>query len=160
MLRSSLNEAQVGWSQCAQSTGSQSKLTEAQAESDSSMTVTGCARFCAGFQYFGLVFGRECRCGDSGYDSHGDVVPESQCATPCSGGGGGACGGQWRLTVYKSSRLDVIASAHAEVGCFTDAYETPVMGAASLRSTTAMTVERCSRWCLGRRSFGVEVEPV
>ncbi|KAL1123447.1 hypothetical protein AAG570_002527 [Ranatra chinensis] len=62
-----------------------------------------CAGFCykGGFTYAGVQYGAECFCGDSAPQSA--KVTDSDCNTACAGDSSIKCGGQWRLSIYKTS---------------------------------------------------------
>jgi hypothetical protein len=68
-------------------------------------SIEGCIVACAAeeFEYAGLQWYGECRCGDHDYHRHGipDGV-ETQCDTPCEIGVG-MCGGSFANSVYKTT---------------------------------------------------------
>lgn len=63
-------------------------------------TPARCMDFCAGFQYFGLQWGRECYCGDE-YGTFGQAESEDECNRPCAGDASTMCGGGWRNSIYE-----------------------------------------------------------
>lgn len=63
------------------------------------LTLEACAAACAGYQYFGAEFGRECYCGD-GLAAGAVEVLAGECSMPCAGDGAQLCGAGNRLSVY------------------------------------------------------------
>jgi len=61
-----------------------------------------CRQWCAGYTYFGLQDGKECWCGNGGFDKYGRLGDE-QCATPCAGNSQSMCGGKMKSNVYRVS---------------------------------------------------------
>lgn len=73
---------------------------------DGNMTNSKCTAFCfdRGFLYAGTEYHSECYCGD--YLARGaKLAKESECTTPCSGSTGEACGGNMRLSLYKTNLI-------------------------------------------------------
>lgn len=64
-----------------------------------SMTLASCAQFCAGSQYFGVEYSRECYCG-SKLNAGSTRAPASDCSMVCSGSKCDLCGAGNRLSVY------------------------------------------------------------
>ena len=69
-------------------------------------TVDECISIChrVGKYYAGLEAGRECRCGNK-YDRIGPARQESECDHKCHGDHKTYCGGNWRMSVYKTGML-------------------------------------------------------
>ncbi|KAL2023889.1 hypothetical protein VTK56DRAFT_666 [Thermocarpiscus australiensis] len=65
------------------------------------LTLEDCADFCAGYQYFGAEFGRECYCGNS-FNEGSVEAPAAECSMPCAGNDLEICGAGNRLSVYEA----------------------------------------------------------
>lgn len=112
-----------------------------------------CAANCAGFDYFGLEYGRECYCGNT-------VPPtsarETDCSFLCAGDKTEVCGAGDRLSVY-----NIAPVPSAEVGeftyqgCYTDNPDDRVL-VGKILFDDAMTLELCADACSGYAFFGVE----
>jgi len=70
---------------------------------DAALTAARCRNHCAGYRFFGLQIGKDCWCGHTGYNRYGRAAAESECATPCKGDGGQACGSHLRNSVYQNN---------------------------------------------------------
>ncbi|KAE9365795.1 WSC-domain-containing protein [Stipitochalara longipes BDJ] len=67
------------------------------------MTLESCAKDCAGFEYFGTEYSRECYCGNS-FAPGAVAAPEAECQNTnflCMGDDQEFCGGSRILSVYK-----------------------------------------------------------
>lgn len=86
---------------------------------DFSMTETKCVNYCGqrSYTYAGLEAGWECHCGNSLSATN---TTASDCSTPCAGASGEACGGSFRLTVFKSSQAQPTVNGWNSLGCFSD----------------------------------------
>ncbi|TKX24210.1 hypothetical protein C1H76_3573 [Elsinoe australis] len=66
-------------------------------------SVDTCMKACAGFQYMGLEYGKQCFCGNS---IASDRAPQAslagQCNMPCNGNSTQICGGGSQLSLYKA----------------------------------------------------------
>jgi hypothetical protein len=139
------------------------------------MTAAKCAVNCAGYEYFGTQWGRECYCGS--------VAPtvsasSSECSMPCAGDGNELCGAGMRLNVYKCDAVTTTAATTTATtqpstiptttplplldgfkhqGCHTDDVQHRVLGGETF-SDSAMTLAKCAAFCKGSGSslFGVE----
>ncbi|KAM3536606.1 hypothetical protein MY4038_000061 [Beauveria bassiana] len=81
--------------------------------SDNEMTLGDCSRFCSGFAFFGLEYGRECYCGNT-FNGGAVETSESECSMLCPGGMQcDYCGAGNRLSVYLNSRIHVSPSSSA-----------------------------------------------
>ncbi|KAM3508392.1 hypothetical protein MY10362_001195 [Beauveria mimosiformis] len=81
--------------------------------SDNEMTLGDCSRFCSGFAFFGLEYGRECYCGNA-FNGGAIETSESECSMLCPGGMQcDYCGAGNRLSVYLNSRMHVDPSGSA-----------------------------------------------
>ncbi|KAG6008327.1 hypothetical protein E4U21_004653 [Claviceps maximensis] len=67
--------------------------------SDDSMTLAACARYCAGYTYFGIEYSRECYCGQL-LNTGSATAPASDCSMICAGSNCDLCGASNRLSVY------------------------------------------------------------
>eukprot|EP00904_Undaria_pinnatifida_P002208 jgi/Undpi1/11989/HiC_scaffold_4.g01688.m1 len=125
-----------------------------------SLTPKVCKSRCLamGMAYFGLQYGRECRCGD-----HPPYhAPAANCVSPCAGDRTSVCGGAWANTVYRiegvgvesngSSTGDVYkldsanqgellesASSFRYLGCYHDAGSRCMPPTSTSRATAAAT---------------------
>lgn len=131
------------------------------------MTAAKCQANCAGFEYFGVEYGRECYCGN---DAPTQTAPETDCSFPCAGSDAEFCGAGNRLNVYKrtaasspttpSSTSPTASPAAAAAsfvyrGCYSDSGNArSLAGRASYDD--AMTVEKCAAACASYSLFGVE----
>lgn len=72
------------------------------ASAGDAMTVDQCASKCAGYQYFGVEYSRECYCGNSIGNT---VAPggEPECNYVCAGNNGQFCGGSSRINIYNNT---------------------------------------------------------
>ena len=63
------------------------------------MTISQCIQTCTErhFRYAGLQYGKDCVCGDSGYDKYGTA---SNCDMACAGNSQEKCGGSYASQVY------------------------------------------------------------
>jgi len=126
---------------------------------DDSMTVNRCEARCktAGFQYYGVEYGRECYCGNS-LDISAGKAPEGDCNMPCAGSSTEKCGGPYRLNLYSNSSLPNPVAAintYNSVGCWTDnVQDRALTGRRSYDG--AMTVQQCGLNCVGYSYFGLE----
>lgn len=66
------------------------------------LTLEDCAEFCAGYQYFGAEFGRECYCGNS-FGTGSTEAPAGDCTMTCAGDSSQFCGAGNRLSVYEAA---------------------------------------------------------
>ncbi|KAM3512292.1 hypothetical protein MY11210_004076 [Beauveria gryllotalpidicola] len=81
--------------------------------SDNEMTLGDCSRFCSGFAFFGLEYGRECYCGNT-FNGGAVETSESECSMLCPGGMQcDYCGAGNRLSVYLNSRIHADPSGSA-----------------------------------------------
>lgn len=69
---------------------------------DDTMTLESCAKFCKGFTYFGVEYGRECYCGNK--LNEGSVkAKQDDCSFTCPGDGSEYCGAGNRLEMYMTA---------------------------------------------------------
>ncbi|XP_065945052.1 uncharacterized protein [Magallana gigas] len=67
------------------------------------MTVDSCRKTCTDlkFMFYGVEVGIQCFCGN--ILTHFQVVNKGDCLKPCAGNKRQACGGPWRIAVYRNS---------------------------------------------------------
>ncbi|KAK3322957.1 hypothetical protein B0H66DRAFT_581844 [Apodospora peruviana] len=129
------------------------------------MTLDKCAGFCStgawnggAYNYFGLIYSRECFCGWTALDSL--TVAEADCPNTCAGlptGALGRCGGRQRLSVFANTVPNQAPDAPAHVaqaggyswlGCYTEATTGRALSGKSYASG-ALTVDSCAAFCAG-----------
>ncbi|KAK0750306.1 WSC domain-containing protein, partial [Schizothecium vesticola] len=127
--------------------------------STADMTIAKCSTHCAGYQYFGIEYGRECFCGDSAPTV---PVPESECDKPCAGDPNTKCGAGMRLSVFGPVTIPPPVTTNPQTvagfnydGCYTDStglrvLDGPRTGGASI------TLQSCATFCAGYTYFGTE----
>jgi hypothetical protein len=73
--------------------------------STSLMTTNICATACAleGFEYAGLENGFQCICGSTEELTKATKISDSKCSSQCTGSSQENCGGDWTLSIYKTS---------------------------------------------------------
>ncbi|CAM9671087.1 unnamed protein product, partial [Ectocarpus sp. 12 AP-2014] len=83
----------------------------------SSLTANVCKVQCMaiGKPFFGLQFGRECRCGDN--PPYND--PAGNCVSPCTGDRSQVCGGAWANTVYRIRGINSGDTSYTPLETFT-----------------------------------------
>ncbi|KAG5992621.1 hypothetical protein E4U43_003719, partial [Claviceps pusilla] len=67
-----------------------------------SMSLVACARYCAGYTYFGVEYSRECYCGNV-LNTGSATAPASDCSMICAGSRCDLCGASNRLSIYKNT---------------------------------------------------------
>ncbi|XWW94773.1 hypothetical protein V2A60_002721 [Cordyceps javanica] len=96
---------------CYTEAGNNLRALHAKSWSDDAMSLASCSRYCAGFTYFGVEYGRECYCGD-GFQGASARTADAECSMLCPPGEGGLqceyCGAGNRLSVYKNRKLAVV----------------------------------------------------
>jgi hypothetical protein len=86
------------WLGCQTEATASRALSEA-ATADDAMTNDLCAEFCAGYEYFGTEYSRECYCGNT-LNEGSLEAPATECRMLCSGSDVQYCGGPSRLSTY------------------------------------------------------------
>ncbi|KAL8839544.1 MAG: hypothetical protein Q9176_004405 [Flavoplaca citrina] len=80
---------------------------------DNALTIAKCASACAGFDFFGVEYYRECYCGNK-LQPGSVAAPAAECFHPCTGDKNEICGGDNRLNVYRlgdvTTRLRAVLS--------------------------------------------------
>ncbi|TQV94241.1 WSCdomain-containing protein [Cordyceps javanica] len=96
---------------CYTEAGNNLRALHEKSWSDDAMSLASCSRYCAGFTYFGVEYGRECYCGD-GFQGASARTADAECSMLCAPGDGGLqceyCGAGNRLSVYKNRKLVVV----------------------------------------------------
>ncbi|KAK3323184.1 WSC domain-containing protein [Cercophora scortea] len=125
------------------------------------MTPDVCAIACAGYNYFGVEYGKECYCGAQ-LSTASEKVSEEECTMSCGGDDLQICGDKSRLNVYRyTDAVDPTIVEPAVVGdfayksCWTDNVADRSLKAASYASDD-MSLENCAAFCSGYKYFGVE----
>lgn len=77
------------------------RVLSSQTLAEDGMTLEVCAKYCSGFAYFGIEYGRECYCGDAIKTGSSKAQDASTCSMVCSGDATTYCGGSMRLQLYK-----------------------------------------------------------
>ncbi|XP_062580891.1 uncharacterized protein LOC134242777 [Saccostrea cucullata] len=126
--------------------------------SSKTMTVDKCKKTCvaADTQYYGLENGNECFCGHKLSKKKSD----SECMKPCTGDREQACGGSWRLAVYKNTKfvpLTIVQTGYE--GCYEDTLIKRTLSGKKTRSSS-MTVEKCRDICKKEKAnfYGLEAK--
>lgn len=94
--------ANLGYQGCFQE-GNGKLALQGYSTSSSSMTVPMCKSYCnqLGYTMAGLRNGNQCYC-DSVFNG-GQLLPDSQCSTPCAGNSTQFCGNTYTLSLYNSN---------------------------------------------------------
>ncbi|CAH1274250.1 FCGBP [Branchiostoma lanceolatum] len=69
-------------------------------------TTSLCVNFCRQykFPYAATEYGNQCYCGrEQDFSAIGSSLPNAQCNTPCTGNPYQKCGGNWKMSVYKTA---------------------------------------------------------
>lgn len=118
---------------------------------NNAMTAAQCTYGCAelGYSLGGLIFGNRCRCGNTW--TGGQIYPDSNCNSPCSGNSSETCGGSYKTELYDTSSAaqlvaaDVAARPAGWIGCVNNS---PGTALASYNAYDGqLTVERCVATC-------------
>jgi len=116
------------------------------------MSLESCAQYCAGFNFFGTEYGRECYCGyrlDTALRT-----AEVDCATPCINGPGQLCGGGARLSVFNNTIYTAPPALPSHVarsgnyswlGCYTEATTGKALPVNTANDN--MSVDTCAAYC-------------
>ncbi|KAK0732550.1 WSC domain-containing protein [Apiosordaria backusii] len=134
------------------------------------MTAAKCALNCAGYDFFGTQWSRECFCGSI---LPTEPAPASDCSMPCSGDDNELCGAGMRLNVYSFNKESTSTTSSEPAtssptsvptidgfeyqGCYTDNVPQRVLGG-KVVVDGAMTLEKCASSCKdsGYALFGVQ----
>ncbi|KAL8691510.1 MAG: hypothetical protein Q9218_003276 [Villophora microphyllina] len=120
---------------------------------DDAMTIDKCSTACAGFNYFGLEYYRECYCGNDLKD--GSVpAPSTDCKYPCTGDKSEICGGDYRLNLYNRGAASTTSttaassatpspSNYVSTGCYTEGSNSRALTGA-VYYDDKMTTEKCA----------------
>ncbi|KAI9774328.1 MAG: hypothetical protein M1840_004222 [Geoglossum simile] len=154
--------------------GTGGRALQGKGSASDTLTLESCAASCAGFQYFGAEYARECYCGNA--IMAGSVPAVDGCTMTCAGNASEFCGGASRLSVYQvapsntttSTSTSTSASAtpsgpsivqnangYAFQGCYTEATNGRALTGKAVAADT-MTIESCATTCVGFSWFGVE----
>lgn len=120
-----VNNRAAGWLGCYLDSSSPRLLPD-YSYSASTMTTTICKQACQsrGFTYAGTQSGNACWCGNT-FTQTQNLMPSSQCSTPCVGNTTQTCGGSWRMDVYNATGVRAPTNGvEGYLGCFSDFYGT------------------------------------
>ncbi|KIO26870.1 hypothetical protein M407DRAFT_234142, partial [Tulasnella calospora MUT 4182] len=114
------------------------------------MTPTLCGAYCTsvGSQYFGTEAGNECYCGSLAATT--TKKADSDCSTNCNGDASLKCGGNWRLSLYKTA-----AGRWTNLGCYLD-QSSRTLTSLSKQNWSVMTPALCAATCASYSYFGTE----
>ncbi|KAH8899451.1 WSC-domain-containing protein [Thozetella sp. PMI_491] len=127
-------------------------------------TLESCATFCAGYNFFGTEYGRECYCG---YTLNATLkASAADCSTACAGNSTELCGAGSRLSVYNNTVYTAPppdpshvpqAGNYSWMGCYSEATQGRALSSYAYSSDT-MTVEVCAAFCAskGTQMMGIE----
>lgn len=119
------NNRASGWLGCYMDQTSPRLLPD-YSYSASTMNTTICKQACQvrGFPYAGTQSGNQCWCA-SEFTQSQNLMPSSQCATPCAGDASQTCGGNWRMDVYNATGVRAPTNGvQGYLGCYSDFYNT------------------------------------
>ncbi|ODN90837.1 hypothetical protein L198_06154 [Cryptococcus wingfieldii CBS 7118] len=138
------NPSVSGWSYSGCVRDGSARALTGQNKGDASMTPALCTSWCAASNYIyaGLEANNQCYCGNSLNNSVGYSVTESECSDTCVGNTAYACGGSWRLSLYKSN------SAGTWAGCYKDSGSSRTLDGVKTTSNS-MTALVCNAYCSG-----------
>lgn len=133
---------------------------------DDNMTLASCAKFCAGSNYFGVEYSRECYCGNQ-FNAGSVKTVATDCNMRCGGQTCDYCGAGSRLSVYSMQGVDpnstVTTSAGtptttagpaptglpagwAAYGCWVDGVNGRILNN-QLPDSQTLTLESCAQSC-------------
>lgn len=136
---------------------------------DDNMTLELCASNCAGWDHWGVEYGRECYCGNS-VDASSSEAPLTDCNMVCGGDASEYCGAGNRLNVYSTTATRSTSAAPTQtgtlgrkatvgpyqyVGCQTEGTTSRALSGKTYASSD-MTLESCAAFCSGFTYFGTE----
>ncbi|KAK4220709.1 WSC domain-containing protein [Podospora fimiseda] len=121
------------------------------------MTVQKCAAACAGFNHFGVEYGRECYCGNT-INTGSVLAPAGDCSFSCPGDLTQDCGAGNRLNLYTRAAALPSFTSYGYRGCFSEPVGARALPNLYQRSATNMTIEACASFCIGGgyTLFGLE----
>lgn len=124
------------------------------------MTIEACSSFCAGYQYFGTEYSKECYCGNE-LSTASIAVKEPDCWMQCSGDAKSNCGGTDRISLFKALKYTPVVTKPAVVanyeyrGCYEDAVSSRILKDGFFGDED-MTTTKCAGLCKGSTYFGTE----
>ncbi|KAF2419023.1 WSC-domain-containing protein, partial [Tothia fuscella] len=125
------------------------------------MTLTVCSQFCGKTQYFGLEYSSECYCGST-IANTSIVTTESDCWMPCSGDSTAICGGNDRISIFRSLNYTTpvipnppAVPGYAYRGCYADKVGSRTIDG-SYFFDEEMTTTKCAGLCGNSTYFGTE----
>jgi len=122
----------------------------------SSVDVETCSSSCSGYQYFGVQYGVECRCGSS-FGLYGRSTYDSDCSMNCVGNSNEKCGASWKNSIWTPFYN---SATFSYLGCYVDCSGTNcnIRDLAHSISLSSVTLESCQAGCsaAGYSFFGVQ----
>ncbi|WWC71473.1 uncharacterized protein I206_105431 [Kwoniella pini CBS 10737] len=111
----------------------------ASSKSDDNMTVQLCTSYCSGLGYTlaGLESKNQCFCDSQIRGTAGTKYADSDCSYQCKGDTSQACGGNWRLTVYNTTKSSSTSTSSSKTS--TTLTSTSTSKAATSTSTSKAT---------------------
>ncbi|ODN83711.1 hypothetical protein L202_01805 [Cryptococcus amylolentus CBS 6039] len=146
------NPSVSGWSYSGCVRDGSARALTGQNKGDASMTPALCTSWCAASNYIyaGLEANNQCYCGNSLDNSLGYSVSESECSDTCVGNTAYACGGSWRLSLYKSTTASTTSKASSTSSAATS------ISSVAAASTSGITVVFGSTWIGCYTNSGIE----
>jgi hypothetical protein len=111
----------TGWLGCYADQASP-RILQGYTYSTGAMTPTLCRQACSfrGYAFAGTQAGNQCWCSGT-FNAVANVMPSSQCTTPCAGNSSDHCGGNWRMDVYNVTGVAMPTNGIQDyLGCFSD----------------------------------------
>ncbi|XP_054269533.1 uncharacterized protein LOC128990907 isoform X2 [Macrosteles quadrilineatus] len=116
------------------------------------LTNIKCVKLCKnkGFHYAGTEYGKECHCGNR-KPSYREYASDEECSKRCEGDINQLCGGNWRLSIFKTSNTDKEdpPSNGKYVGCYKDDENSRQLDG-HLEDSGFLTHLKCTGLCYSR----------
>ncbi|XP_054266023.1 uncharacterized protein LOC128988606 isoform X2 [Macrosteles quadrilineatus] len=116
------------------------------------LTNIKCVKLCKnkGFHYAGTEYGKECHCGNR-KPSYREYASDEECSKRCEGDINQLCGGNWRLSIFKTSNTDKEdpPSNGKYVGCYQDDENSRQLDG-HLEDSGFLTHLKCTGLCYSR----------
>lgn len=134
---------------------------------DEDMTLAACAKFCAGYSYFGVEYARECYCGNK-LNAGAMQRSAAECNLICSGSYCDFCGAGGRLSLYHAQggsggsgimtrAVPVLPDGWSTYGCWVDGVGGRILNY-QVPDNPNLTLQSCAKACadLGYTVAGAE----